>query len=73
VYRRPKFLEILIEIREEMAREADFDVDLFVERVRSGRNGSRKTYTLAEPETERRSITKKTSERSKKSAKTRDL
>lgn len=38
MYPRPKFLEILIEIREEMAREADFDVDLFVENVRSGRH-----------------------------------
>ena len=36
MYRRPRFLEILIAIREEMAREADFDVDLFVENVRTG-------------------------------------
>jgi hypothetical protein len=36
MYRRPKFLEILIEIRQEMAREADYDVDLFAEMVRSG-------------------------------------
>ena len=36
MYRRPRFLEILIGIREEMAREADFDVDLFVENVRTG-------------------------------------
>jgi hypothetical protein len=44
VYRRSKFLEILIEIRQEMAREADFDTDLFAEQVRSGRrpkDGSR--------------------------------
>ncbi len=31
MYRRPKFLEILIEIREEMSREAEFDIGLFVE------------------------------------------
>lgn len=37
MYRRPKFLEILLEIRQEMAREADYDVDLFVEMVRSGK------------------------------------
>ena len=35
MYRRPKFLEVLIEIRQEMAREADYDVDLFAEIVRS--------------------------------------
>ncbi len=31
MYRRPKFLEILIEIREQMSREAEFNVGLFVE------------------------------------------
>lgn len=36
MYRRSKFLEILHEIREEMSREADYDVDLFAEMVRSG-------------------------------------
>ena len=36
MYRRPKFLEVLLEIREEMAREADYDVDFFVEMVRNG-------------------------------------
>lgn len=44
MYRRPKFLEVLIEIRQEMAREADYDVDLFAEMVRSGnfsQNGNR--------------------------------
>ena len=37
MYRRPKFLEILIEIREQMSRDVDYDVDLFAERVRSGK------------------------------------
>jgi hypothetical protein len=37
MYRRPKFLEILHEIREEMSREADYDVDLFAEMIRSGK------------------------------------
>ena len=36
MYRRPKFLEILLEIRQEMSREADYDVDLFAEMIRSG-------------------------------------
>jgi hypothetical protein len=33
-YRRSKFIEILHEIREEMSREADYDVDLFTELLR---------------------------------------
>lgn len=37
MYRRPKFLEVLIDIRQEMARDADYDVDLFAEIVRSGK------------------------------------
>jgi hypothetical protein len=36
MYRRPKFLEVLHEIREEMSREADYDMDLFAEMVRNG-------------------------------------
>jgi hypothetical protein len=36
MYRRPRFLEELHAIREEMAREVDYDVDLFSEMVRSG-------------------------------------
>lgn len=37
MYRKPRFLEVLHAIREEMSREADYDVDLFAEMVRSGR------------------------------------
>jgi hypothetical protein len=36
MYRRPKFLTVLLKIREAMSREADYDVDLFAEMVRSG-------------------------------------
>jgi hypothetical protein len=36
LYRRPKFLTVLHQIREAMSREADYDVDLFAEMVRSG-------------------------------------
>ena len=36
MYRKPRFLEVLHRIREEMSREADYDVDLFAEMVRSG-------------------------------------
>jgi hypothetical protein len=38
MYRRSRFLDALIAIRQEMAREADYDVDLFVERARSGKS-----------------------------------
>ncbi len=49
MYRRPKFLEILLEIREQMSRDADFDVDLFAEMVRSGKISSRqKRFQLTE-------------------------
>ncbi|HYE13038.1 MAG TPA: hypothetical protein VD968_01200 [Pyrinomonadaceae bacterium] len=36
MYRKPRFLEELHSIREEMSREADYDVELFAEMVRSG-------------------------------------
>ncbi len=36
LYRRPKFLTVLLKIRETMSREADYDVDLFTEMVRTG-------------------------------------
>lgn len=52
MYRRPKFLEVLIQIREEMAREADFDSDLFGEIVTSGRGPrSKQKHSLAEDRT----------------------
>lgn len=35
MYRRPKFLEVLDEVRQEMSHEADYDVDLFAEIVRN--------------------------------------
>lgn len=36
MYRKPKFLEVLHRIREEMSREADYDVELFAQMIRSG-------------------------------------
>lgn len=42
MYRRPKFLEILLEIRREMALEADYDVELFAEFARSGKNAPKR-------------------------------
>jgi hypothetical protein len=51
MYRRPKFLEVLLKIREEMARESDYDVDFFVEMVRSGiQPATDFRYSLGEPE-----------------------
>lgn len=50
MYRRPKFLEILLEIRQKMSREADYDVDLFAEMVLSGKfEKNEKLYDLSEP------------------------
>lgn len=37
MYRKPKFLEVLHDIREEMSRDADYDVELFAEMVRSNK------------------------------------
>ncbi len=51
MYRRPKFLEVLIEIRQEMARDADYDVDLFAEQVRRGtspKSGITRSVAVAE-------------------------
>jgi hypothetical protein len=36
MYRKPRFLEVLHRIREAMSREADYDVDLFAEMIRTG-------------------------------------
>ncbi|HMM79579.1 MAG: hypothetical protein JSS77_13765 [Acidobacteria bacterium] len=36
MYRRPKFIEALHNIRQEMAAEADHDVILFAEKARNG-------------------------------------
>lgn len=48
MYRRPKFLEVLLDIRAEMASEVDYDTDLFAEMVRSGRHTSPTTsHSLA--------------------------
>jgi hypothetical protein len=53
MYRRPKFLEILLEIRREMANEADYDVDLYAEMVRSGNRPSKiKRHSLGPTEPE---------------------
>ena len=45
MYRRPKFLTELLRIRETMSREVDYDVDLFVETVRSGVRPRRSSST----------------------------
>lgn len=35
MYRKPRFLKVLHAIREEMSREVDYDVDLFVQMIRA--------------------------------------
>jgi hypothetical protein len=53
MYRRPKFLEVLLKIREEMAREADYDVDFYVEMVRSGiQPATDVRYFIGEPDSD---------------------
>jgi hypothetical protein len=52
MYRRPKFLEVLLEIRQAMSREADYDIDLFVEMVRSGRFKERFDLENGQPKIE---------------------
>ena len=40
-------MEVLLEIREEMSREVDYDVDLFAEMIRSGKkSGAQKLHDL---------------------------
>lgn len=56
MYRRPKFLEKLIEIRLEMAAEADYDVDLFAEITRSGRRPPDQRGSLARGRGEKKGI-----------------
>ncbi len=34
MYRKPKFLEFLHAVREQMARECDYDMDLFIQMLR---------------------------------------
>ncbi len=47
MYRRPKFLEILLDIRREMAAEADYDVELFAELARSGKRSEPRVRTVS--------------------------
>lgn len=55
MYRRAKFVELLLEIREEMAHEADYDVDLFAELARTGESGApaKRRKKLTNPRSEK--------------------
>ena len=46
MYRRPKFLEVLLDIRREMAHEVDYDTDLFAEMIRTGRHTAETSHSL---------------------------
>ena len=49
MYRRPKFLEVLISIREDMARQADYDADLFAELIRADLQPAKlRNYSVAD-------------------------
>ena len=41
MYSRPRFLEELHAIREEMSRECDYDMDLFADMIRNNRRPTR--------------------------------
>jgi hypothetical protein len=70
MYRRPKFLEVLLEIRQEMARQADYDVDLFAEMVRSGKfSGDRERFNLTDPKIEHNLNGKRSKNRQSQTAK----
>ncbi|MGC2235905.1 MAG: hypothetical protein WA584_07070 [Pyrinomonadaceae bacterium] len=57
MYRRPKFLEVLLKIRQDMSREADYDVDLFAEMIRSGNfSDDKNDYDLSEKKEEEQKI-----------------
>ena len=54
MYRRPKFLEVLLDIRNEMANEVDYDTDLFAEMIRAGRHTEQTTsHSLAYDDNEK--------------------
>ena len=65
MYRRPKFLETLIEIRLAMAQEADYDVDLFAEMARSGPAARRRRTRAAQPRNASRTKAREAEKRSK--------
>ncbi len=54
MYRRPKFLEVLLDIRHEMAQEADYDTDLFAEMIRTGRHTEQTRSHSMVPDSEKR-------------------
>lgn len=57
---------MLIAIREEMARDADFDTDLYLEMVRTGRKAiSSRKYSLTEVADEASVKTKKSKPKTK--------
>ncbi len=53
MYRRPKFMEVLLDIRREMAHEVDYDTDLFAEMIRSGRHTTATRFHSLVPDPEK--------------------
>jgi hypothetical protein len=59
MYRKPRFLEKLHEIRQEMARECDYDAEQLAEMVRSGwrpSNAGRRSVPMEPPAPVPRSV-----------------
>ncbi|MBK9214027.1 MAG: hypothetical protein IPM59_00260 [Chloracidobacterium sp.] len=56
MYRRPKFLEALLDIRREMANEAEHDVHILAEIVRSDRRSEKPAGTVLSKEEESRHL-----------------
>ncbi len=65
MYRRPKFLEALLAIRRDMAREADYDVDLLAELARTGKRPQERNNSPADevPRAKRALLTVRASKR----------
>lgn len=74
MYPKPKFLEVLHAIREEMSRDADYDVELFAEIARSGespRHGPERNIRGYKSRAPRMSEPKRTSEAAQRKRATR--
>lgn len=53
MYRRPKFLEALLDIRREMANEADHDVHILAEMIRTDRRSGKPAGPLSKDDKSR--------------------
>ena len=54
MYRKPRFLELLQEIREEMSRECDYDMDLFAQSL--GKSSSKRASISNAPGSQKAAV-----------------